>query len=561
MRLNKKASMVLVYMILGLVIILIAIPFLKFINKTSDASMAKEWDIKPQDDFKPYDYKSQTNPDDQIALDSTNALVSAINKLALSKPLPQSKDNFQEFDCNKKEVNDVFFGDTFVKCGPNNCLICNFTLPQKVTNAEEYIAGYGDPKYVLYYESFPIGEEEGWNIDKSNIALGTIIIGDGIFAVLGAKTEAIKKLGKAFIEARAASKVVESSSVSILKSFVKEGITSGVNAVNVNLLKKAMSSNPKLIRRLALQKDITPVYVIADDIIKSNKEGFDLLYKEVENNPVLKEEFQTFANEFSSRLLLQNSKPVLIDRTTKGLVALWVASVAYDTDLRNQKFEPIGINNIGLKIESSPTAISGSSQINNLNDYASRYYLSLAKPDTLGIFSNAPQRFYLVSPCKTDLLVSKKACECEAPSDNGFTYVDQNTIISNTKLDSTLDKKIVVNWVLLSDTSITKANNDISKGIKYCQKPESHYLSKATPSYKADCMTIEPKNMEGFCYSKGDSSKIIGYAGLGVNLVVSVGLSTIFPPAAIMMPWITQVGIDVVTTLLTNWAQTATKWP
>jgi|GEM_PF-6027643 len=42
------------------------------------------------------------------------------------------------------------------------CIVKNFHLPQDVTKAEEWIAGYGDPEFLVYWQKFPEGEDRSW---------------------------------------------------------------------------------------------------------------------------------------------------------------------------------------------------------------------------------------------------------------------------------------------------------------------------------------------------------------------------------------------------------------
>jgi len=42
------------------------------------------------------------------------------------------------------------------------CTVNGFYLPQEVSNAEKYIAGYGDPKFLVYWQSFPADEDAAW---------------------------------------------------------------------------------------------------------------------------------------------------------------------------------------------------------------------------------------------------------------------------------------------------------------------------------------------------------------------------------------------------------------
>lgn len=85
---NKKAmSSVIVFMILGLVIIAFSIPIINYIRKTSDTSMTKDWNINPQDDFRPADYTSNLNSDERLADASMKALVLAINSISSGRSI------------------------------------------------------------------------------------------------------------------------------------------------------------------------------------------------------------------------------------------------------------------------------------------------------------------------------------------------------------------------------------------------------------------------------------------------------------------------------------------
>ena len=90
------------------------------------------------------------------------------------------------------------------------CKVIGFELPQDIqrTLAQEWIQGFGDPKYILYYESFPEGEGKYWAANLlSTSAVPLVLSGVASFALgpaggLGGKTkEAIKQgLGKQFVK-------------------------------------------------------------------------------------------------------------------------------------------------------------------------------------------------------------------------------------------------------------------------------------------------------------------------------------------------------------------------
>lgn len=74
----------------------------------------------------------------------------------------------------KNFFKDIFSNEEDV---PYGCQVINFNLPQEVNNAEEWIAGYGDPKFLTYYESFPLGEERAWSSYSTWMEnVGTVVL-------------------------------------------------------------------------------------------------------------------------------------------------------------------------------------------------------------------------------------------------------------------------------------------------------------------------------------------------------------------------------------------------
>ena len=70
----------------------------------------------------------------------------------------------------------------------------NFNLPQQVNTdsyVEKWLNAFGDPKYNLYYEKFPEGEEEYWKADSYNVAVGTTLTVEGFFFLIDVGTFAI----------------------------------------------------------------------------------------------------------------------------------------------------------------------------------------------------------------------------------------------------------------------------------------------------------------------------------------------------------------------------------
>lgn len=81
--------------------------------------------------------------------------------------------------------------DQFV-VSDDNCefklMVKDFNLPQKINKKEslasDWIAGYGDPKYVLYYEQFPEGQEKYWTADITSFSPGMLVFSSLLSAAL-----------------------------------------------------------------------------------------------------------------------------------------------------------------------------------------------------------------------------------------------------------------------------------------------------------------------------------------------------------------------------------------
>ena len=90
MKLNKRGFSVLVAMILGLILILIMIPVVKYVKDSSDSKFFQDQGINPKDDFIPFNYNSKILGDDKIALASFDLLTEAINSVAQGKTVDAS---------------------------------------------------------------------------------------------------------------------------------------------------------------------------------------------------------------------------------------------------------------------------------------------------------------------------------------------------------------------------------------------------------------------------------------------------------------------------------------
>ncbi len=68
------------------------------------------------------------------------------------------RDFMTGFAVDQKEINEPL-----IECTESSCVVRNFHLPQEISDAEEWIEGFGDPRFLVYYYKFPHGEEAAWS--------------------------------------------------------------------------------------------------------------------------------------------------------------------------------------------------------------------------------------------------------------------------------------------------------------------------------------------------------------------------------------------------------------
>lgn len=120
--------------------------------------------------------------DDRIAVASTEALRYAINCEAMQKinnevcaeksfPPAKTKSGFQ----------------AVVHCDSDRCTVSDFSLPQKGDEAtlRSAMAGYGDPKYVLYYGQVADEEAEAWIYHGNDFTVIGLVAAGAQNAMLG----------------------------------------------------------------------------------------------------------------------------------------------------------------------------------------------------------------------------------------------------------------------------------------------------------------------------------------------------------------------------------------
>ncbi len=92
-----------------------------------------------------------------------------------------------------------------------SCTVYNFKLPQKVgdMNVVQYITAMGDPKYLMYYETFPKKVEAAWSFTPWKVIWATAAVG----GILNIGMGGLKLTGKA---------IKEGTMVVIRKKTIKE---------------------------------------------------------------------------------------------------------------------------------------------------------------------------------------------------------------------------------------------------------------------------------------------------------------------------------------------------
>ncbi len=265
---------------------------------------------------------------DPRAVDSFNALYCGINIIS-SKDPNDCKNNKVFF--TGMVVYDVItsnvikngnmkivakYGETKVLCDNNLnfCIIENFALPQEINDkeyAKQYISTFSDPRYIIYYEEFPKGEEKGWTILMSG---NNKLLGVGISAGLGAALSLVKFPGIAKkisknIENKIGNKMVVIAE-KIAQKNIKKTVIHNVILLPKEELKQYISKNKN--EKIAyLFKDMVKIkYDLWDDnvddlLIKYIKgeikdiEGYDkVISKEIKDDlELLKKGYEKYAKK------------------------------------------------------------------------------------------------------------------------------------------------------------------------------------------------------------------------------------------------------------------------
>ncbi len=526
-------------------------------------------------------------------------------------------------------------GDVAVKCdkATQSCGVCNFELPQDIEKDYDttlaWFAGYGDPKYVVYYEAFPYGEHESWQVEPLSLGLqSAVIINMGLSVGIPIGGAAIRQGGKLLKTTGKMLKLVTIPGIMVkaiktgykgikgsadlaanTKNFVKAMFKGGKAGTKIMLAETgeaALGKGVKIVSKMS-EKELSKVATKLGVAEATNQlvgktlrlelmelaeqGGIKKILKEAATNP-------QFTKGIGKTLLRKGPS-----YTTGYLLALAMAR----EDSINQKFLPIGVNNIGIK---EPY---GAAFVKELDPKANKYIVMLRKDKYRGgkltnvVLDQTDTRFYLASPCKANLALVKANKECwslkgknkivdehgkekeviiapEIPEGRD----DDGNIIEGSALD------VYGHVPFLSYTVDDEKYPDktdpkrYENAVKECVDKSAGLeglwatITWDSPKYNTEAIIVNPIPSgntwdEGvnFCY--GGSHTLADFSKIGVlggTIAASVGTEILFTTAegitspTIVLPFVLEAvnglvnaAIDVAGAWLINTVTKTTKWP
>ncbi len=459
---------------------------------------------------------------EQEVIDSTNGLVCALASVANGYELDE------RYCINGKALSDSLayaskdgtktakFGDVRVTCNKEKqmCFVYNFYLPQKVDEDKpfSYIFNYGDPKYLIYYEMFPHGEERAWIQQGENDVLAIAAVSGVVGAFFSVGGHLSTQLKKAILSNKIRSSFAlrlfwSEEDKALEKVLISKGISKDEASTLVNLVKNKeykefLSKATKEIGEADALKalknyelTLTKKYLTPLDMELSDM--FDELIEKgyvtrTEKGWVIKDSVkekavkEIIAPDIKNALEKVAGELKKMDKSTKGLwakkaryyakwmwnnrptslmLALEDATISKMTeatlkdytaaeeledlakcatltkgksfkalclltfalgytaariDEMNEKYRNVGFNTLGIY---SPLLFLGSPH----SYFGKRFAISVSLPIELepymlvldkcgdGKIGSDDIRFYLASPCKADLVITKKDVDIKVP--------------------------------------------------------------------------------------------------------------------------------------------------
>ncbi len=322
--------------------------------------------------------------------------------------------------------NGKFIDGVCVECEKDQCIIKGFELPQDVTleTAPGRIAGYGDPKYLIYYQQFPPGEESAWQYNDvaslSQAAMegafyGALVPVGGQILKIGGRlaVSANKIIMRSVNPLRAVKDVAYYSRVAVQKIFRNGKISKA--AVEKTSKQGAQTleivDDPAFDKILARAKSITPE---SDNLALTMKNQIPLSDAPSVNQ--INNAFDSVASEVSQRSIFQKMmrSPAFVSGTSirYGTAILFYIGLMYEDSII-QKFHPVGVNALAIRQPMFENHISlpDGFLAKQLSDSVKQFTLILDKHKPDG---KDRERLYFASPCKTDIIIKKVSCTCAA---------------------------------------------------------------------------------------------------------------------------------------------------
>ena len=285
------------------------------------------------------------------------------------------------------------------------CDVKNFYLPQSFDGfftgkPKEYIAGYGDPAFIIYFQQFPKGEDAAWSsFSEWYRGVGTVLFaGMCISNVLKPVTKPLKllfqgkKIAKLGEVAKAAGTKVDDS-VNWIKSIVDK-----VKTGKTVFRKTETRINDVTTRIVFTETRKSSIAVLKDVLKEESVLWFKTNWKPAMQNAMVQAGLVSAGAYAAARVDSEIGK--IVDEYPSSIVfaqPLKRAEVPYDDTGHNL--------NIGISSSSTiPLPVKKPVVLKKSNSFT-----------FLGV--NAPSSFYLAAPCHADLKVEENVIICD-----GYSY-------------------------------------------------------------------------------------------------------------------------------------------
>jgi hypothetical protein len=324
---------------------------------------------------------------------------------------------------------------------------------------------------------------------------------------------------------------------------------------------KVLDSSPEYYIKIFSDADSILRFASKEQIEKAGGgKKIDEIAKMVyDGNPELARVEEILAN--SQKISAESAFQKISSRFLKYPATAAITWWAFKEDSMNEKYMPIGVNAIGMKSPYVGAFYSGDGEIPPLNNEVQKYYIQLQR-DYYGdnvaaqiLHNQAAQRFFLASPCKTDLKIIKTKCECLMPEPaEDYTFHDFGSGAS----------------IPVEKDSI---EGDYNKAIKACADP-SVRITPVTKSetYVVDCILVDPlitETSNNFCYGGSHIyTTPLKWAVWGGTVTASIGTDVLIAGLApetgglsLFARPIVNTAIDAVGAGMETYLSKTSKWP